>query len=91
MEVIIMTIKDEYAKFFLDNQEQLFDFPVADTIDEAREFLEDCMACVFDNFNDLLDYMDSEGIDTDGLSEDNLDEVLEVFALPDGKYLFVEG
>ena len=41
---------DELAlQTFLDNQEQLFPEPVADTPEEAEAFLEDCLAVVLDN------------------------------------------
>ena len=40
-------------KVFLKNQEQLFDEPVAETLEEAEEFLEDCMAVVVDNWTKL--------------------------------------
>ena len=36
-------INENYAKTFLDNQGKLFDEPVANTIEEAMEFLEDVM------------------------------------------------
>ena len=34
---------------FLRNQGQLFDEPVAETLEEAEAFLEDCMAVVVDS------------------------------------------
>ena len=65
---------EECIQTFLEKQEQLFDEPVAETYEEAEEFLEDCM-----------------GADVDGMSKEELEEASEVFALPDGKYLIVEG
>ena len=35
---------EECIQTFLEKQEQLFDEPVAETYEEAEEFLEDCMA-----------------------------------------------
>ena len=36
-------------EYFLENQTKLFPEPVAETIEEAEEFLEDCMAVVCKN------------------------------------------
>ena len=40
---------EECLKIFLKKQLQLFDEPVADTMEEAEAFLEDCMAVVCKN------------------------------------------
>ena len=39
----------ECVETFLKQQEQLFDEPVAETYEEAEEFLEECMAVVVKN------------------------------------------
>lgn len=78
-------------KVFLKNQEQLFDEPVAETLEEAEEFLEDCMAVVVDSINEVREFFDEEGMDASGMSDEELEEASEVFALPDGRYLIVEG
>ena len=78
-------------KIFLRDQEQLFDEPVAETLEEAEAFLEDCMAVVVDSIDEVREYFEEEGVDVDGLGPDDLEEPSEVFALPDGKYLIVEG
>ena len=36
----------ECAKVFLRDQKKLFDEPVAETLEEAEAFLEDCMAVI---------------------------------------------
>lgn len=82
---------EECLKTFLRDQEQLFDEPVADTLEEAEAFLEDCMAVVVDSIDEVREYFEAEGVDVDGLGPDDLEEASEVFALPDGKYLIVEG
>lgn len=86
-----MTYKKEYLETFLKNQEQLFDEPVAETLEEADEFLEDCMAVVANNYKEVKDYFEENGADTSGLGKAELLEQAEVFALPDGKFLIVEG
>lgn len=86
-----MTYKKEYLETFLMHQTQLFDEPVAETIEEADEFLDDCMAVVADSLRDVRDYFEENGMDTAGLTKEELLEQAEVFALPDGKFLIVEG
>lgn len=76
------------VKFFYENQERLFPERVAENTAEARDFLEDCMAEVFDSRKELEDYMKDEGVDTSDYVD--VTEALEVFALPDGRYLYVE-
>ena len=82
---------EECLRVFLRDQKQLFDEPVAETIEEAEAFLEDCMAVVADSIDEVREYFEEEGVDVDGLGPDELEEASEVFALPDGKYLIVEG
>ena len=81
----------ECAKVFLRDQKKLFDEPVAETLEEAEAFLEDCMAVVVDSIKDVRDYLDESGADISGMSDGELEEASEVFALPNGQYLIVEG
>ena len=82
---------DECAKVFLRDQKQLFDEPVACDLEEAKEFLEDCMAVYCKDIKELREVMDDEGMDVSDLSNDELLEQLEVFRLDNGGYFFVEG
>ena len=82
---------DECAKVFLRDQKQLFDEPVAYDLEEAKEFLEDCMAVYCKDIKELREVMDDEGMDVSDLSNDVLLEQLEVFKLDNGGYFFVEG
>lgn len=82
---------DECAKVFLRDQKQLFDEPVAYDLDEAKEFLEDCMAVYCKDIKELREVMDDEGMDVADLSNEELLEQLEVFKLDNGGYFFVEG
>lgn len=75
---------------FLENQDRLFDEPVAETLEEAEVFLEDVMACVVDSIDDVRDYLEESGMDVDGMSDDEIEDAAEVFALPGGGYLIVE-
>ena len=81
----------ECLETFLEHQEQLFDEPVAETLEEAQEFLKDCMAVVVDSLKEVRKYLDAAGADVEGMSWEELEESAEVFALPDGRYLIVEG
>ena len=78
-------------KTFLKVQGKLFDEPVAENLEEAEAFLEDCMAVVVDSLDEVREYFEEEGVDVDGMAPEELEEASEVFPLPDGKYLIVEG
>lgn len=82
---------EECLRTFLKKQEQLFDEPVAETLEEAEAFLEDCMAAVVDSIEEVREYFEESGADVDGMTADELEEASEVFALPSGQYLIVEG
>lgn len=53
---------------FLRNQEQLFPEPVAETVEEAEAFLEDCMAVVVDTLEEVKEYFEENGMDVDEMS-----------------------
>ncbi|MDY5846718.1 MAG: glyoxalase [Bariatricus sp.] len=82
---------EECLHTFLKKQSQLFDEPVADTLEEAEAFLEDCMAVVVDSIKEVREYFEESGADIDGMSDEELEEASEVFELPNGQYLIVEG
>ena len=81
---------EECVLTFLKKQSQLFDEPVAETLEEAEAFLEDCMAVVVDSIEEVREYFEESGVDVDGMSEEELEEASEVFVLPEGQYLIVE-
>lgn len=68
-----------------------FDEPVAQTPEEAEAFLEDCMAVVVDSLEEVKEYFEENGADVEQMSLDELEEASEVFSLPGGGYLIVEG
>ena len=76
---------------FLEEQTKLFPQEVAATREEADDFLSEVMAVVVDSPKEVWEYFDEECIDTDGASEEEILEADEVFVLPDGRYLIVEG
>lgn len=75
---------------FLQNQLQLLPEKVADNIDEAEAFLEECMAVVVDSIDEVWNYFDEEGIDFEGQEKEEIVDAPEVFDIGDGRYLIVE-
>lgn len=76
-------------EYFLANQTQLLKEAVAETPEEAEEFLEDCMAVICKNIKEVRAYFEDEGADITGMSNEELTDAEEVFALPDGRFLIV--
>lgn len=79
-----------YAEVFLKEQGKLFQEPVAYNVEEAVEFLEENFAQVFDTIGEVREYFDENGMDDIGMSDEEIEDALEVFKLPNGKYLVVE-
>lgn len=82
---------DEIQNYFLENQRQLFPENVAETPEEAGQFLEDCMAVVCSSLKEVKDYLDEAGMDVSGMDREELLAASEVFSIPDGRFLIVEG
>ena len=82
---------EESVETFLKNQGQLFDEAVASSYEEAEEFLEDWMAVEVETMKEVRAYFDETGADISGMTDEELEEASEVFALPSGGYLLVEG
>lgn len=81
---------EEVIQVFLKKQLQLFPEPVAESSEEAEFFLEDCVAVVCESKDEVLEYME-DTMDIVGMSEDEVLDSPEVFKLPHGRYLVVEG
>ncbi|MBE5877051.1 MAG: glyoxalase [Lachnospiraceae bacterium] len=77
-------------KCFLKNQLQLLPEKVADNIDEAEAFLEECMAVVVDSVDEVWEYFDEEGMDIEAQTKEEILDAAEVFDVGDGRYLIVE-
>ena len=84
-----MEFDEECLNTFLEKQGQLFDESVADTQEEAEAFLEDCLAVVCTSVKDVRDYFDESGMDVSDMSDREIEEASEVFALSGGRYLVV--
>lgn len=82
---------DVVLQCFLDNQEQLFPEPVANSLEEAEAFLEEVMALVVNSPKEVWEYFDEQGIDLEGADEEEILTADEIFDVGDGRYLIVEG
>ena len=82
---------EDVLRCFLEKQEQLFPERVAETIEEAENFLEECMAVVVDSAHEVWEYFDEAGVDIEEADEEEILEADEVFEIGDGRYLIVEG
>ena len=54
---------EECLNVFLENQSQLFEEAVAETLEDAEAFLEDCMAVVVENIDEVKEFLEEEGMD----------------------------
>lgn len=90
MEERMEGYEQECAEIFLKEQCRLVPEPIVSTLEEALEFLEDCLAVVLDSAEEIRAYWEEEGVDMENLSDEELLEQPEVFELPSGKYLIVE-
>ena len=86
----ILMYDDKIAEVFLENQLKLYPEEVAYDIEEAREFLEESMAVIADSVRDVENYLDDVGVDTEGLSVDDILNMPEIFEIGDGRYLILE-
>lgn len=86
-----MQFDNAVLECFLKDQLKLFPETVAETKEEAEEFLEECMAVVVNSPKEVWEFFDEEGMDMDGADESEILEADEVFAVGDGRYLIVEG
>ena len=82
---------DVVLQCFLDNKEQLFPEPVANSLEEAEAFLEEVMALVVNSPKEVWEYFDEQGVDMEGADEDEILSADEIFDIGDGRYLIVEG
>ncbi|MDD6491003.1 MAG: glyoxalase [Firmicutes bacterium] len=83
---------DAVLQCFLDNQSQLFpEEDVVSNLEEAEAFLLECLAVVVNSVEEVWEFFEEEGIDLEGIREDEILEADEVFDVGDGRYLIVEG
>ncbi|MBQ7076991.1 MAG: glyoxalase [Lachnospiraceae bacterium] len=83
--------EDHVLKTFIKDQAKLLGRDEFTTLDEADEFLTDCMAVKLKTIDEVREYLIDAGMDAYGLSDEELLAEAEVFALDNGEYLVVEG
>ena len=49
------------------------------------------MAVIVDSLEEVREYFEESGADVGHMTEEEMEEASEVFVLPDGTYLIVEG
>lgn len=82
---------EKVLQCFLEKQDQLFPEPVAESPEEAEDFLEECMAVVVSSVKEVWEFFEEEGVDMEGAGEEEILEADEVFEIGDGRYLIVQG
>lgn len=86
------TYDRECLQAFLEKQSQLYKEPVVQTMRETKEYLEEIMAVVVNDKEEVVAYFEENGMDTSGMTVDEIVGQAEVFAMPrTGRYLIVEG
>lgn len=85
------TYDKECLQVFLENQYQLFEKPIVETMRETEEYLEEIMAVIVNSKEEVMQYFEENGMDTSGMSLDDVVNQAEVFKLAkSGRYLIVE-
>lgn len=85
-----MNYDKEVLQAFLEKQLQLFPEKVAETEEEAADFLDECMAVVVNSVKEVWEYFDEAGLDVEEYDENSILEAEEVFEVGDGRYLILE-
>ena len=85
-----MNYDKEVLQAFLEKQLQLFPEKVAETEEEAADFLDECMAVVVNSVKEVWEYFDEAGLDVEEYDENSILEAEEVFEVGDGRYLNLE-
>lgn len=80
----------ESIETFLQNQGRLF-VKKSQLLRRGRGILEDCMAMELKTLKEVRAYFDESGADISGMTDEELEDASEVFRLPSGGYLVVEG
>lgn len=81
----------ECLQTFLENQHQLFKEPVAQSMGETENYLQEVMASVVNSKQEVKQYFEENGMDTSDMSLDEIVSQAEVFNLKkSGRYLIVE-
>ena len=81
----------ECLEYFLAQEDRRVGEPVAGTRGAAEAFHEESMEQVVPTLREVRAYLDESGMDVTGMTDEELLDQSEIFPLPDGTYLIVEG
>lgn len=81
----------EAVKKFLESQAQLFEETVARTVGETMVVLAEHMAVEVDTLEEVKEFLQENGMDIAGMSDEEIASSSEVFPLPSGRYLVIAG
>ena len=81
----------EAIRVFLENQTRLFEEAIAQTVAEAREVLEENMAVEVNSLKEVKEFLDENGMDIAGMTDEEVLDQCEVFKMPSGRFLIVAG
>lgn len=81
----------EAIRAFLENQTRLFEEIIAQSVAEAREVLEENMAVEVNSLKEVKEFLDENGMDISGMTDEEILDQSEVFRLPSGRFLIVTG
>ena len=81
---------EKVLQCFLENQLKLYPEPVAQPPEEAKNYLEECMALVVNSKEEVWEYFDEEGVDMENMDADGIVEADEVCAVGAVRYFIVE-
>lgn len=85
-----MEFDENVLDCFLEKQLQLFPERVAETREEADNFLGECMAFVAGSLKEVWEYFEDAGTDITEMKKEDILEASEVFDIGDGRYLVVD-
>ncbi|MCI8371608.1 MAG: glyoxalase [Lachnospiraceae bacterium] len=81
----------ECIKVFLEQQKKMFDEIVAETVREAKEVLTENMAVEVNSLEEVKEFLDENGMDIAGMSDEEILSQSEVFSMPSGRFLVLAG
>lgn len=79
----------EAIKKFLEEQSQLYEKVIARTVGEARVVLAEHMAAELNTLEEVRGFLQENGMDIAGMSDEEIESQAEVFPLPSKRYLVI--
>lgn len=79
----------EAIEMFLMNQTELMNGRVANTVHEARDFLEENMAVELSSLKEVKEFLKENDMDIAGMTDEEIIGQDEVLQLPSGRFLVI--